>query len=236
MLGDLAQVSLSQIMRTMAQEQKTGLLSVWSDEGIYRLAFERGRIVAAIAPDEAMSFKQSLIDAGTVKREAITQVEKESTDETAFGRVLEAKALVSQTVLSQSFQKQLVSACYPLFLLTAGQFRLSQNAPLPYDEMTGLDADALEIALEGLRRMTASTSGLERLPKPECLLKRVDSELPAVTLTDIEKSVWRHLSSQKRLKDLSRYILASLLDVRQAAKHLIELQIIQQVSEESLVV
>ena len=52
MLGDLAQVSLSQIMRTMAQEQKTGLLSVWSDEGIYRLAFERGRIVAAIAPDD----------------------------------------------------------------------------------------------------------------------------------------------------------------------------------------
>ncbi|NJN23341.1 MAG: DUF4388 domain-containing protein [Acaryochloridaceae cyanobacterium RL_2_7] len=236
MLGDLSQVSLSQIMRTMAQEQKTGLLSVWSDDGIYRLAFETGYLVAAIAPKEMISLKQSLLTFGVVAPEDFASLDAKVLAEQALGKALTAAQLITAQRLQMAFQEQLELACYPLFMQTTGQFRLSQNAPLPYDEMTGIQGDPMQIALDGLRRMTASQFGFERLPKPDCLLQRADTELPAVPLTDIEKSVWRHLSSQKRLKDLSRYILASLLDVRQAAKHLLELQIIQQVTEESLVI
>jgi len=225
MLGDLQEFSLGDLLHLMEKGKKSGQLSVWAPNGIYRIWLYQGRVIAALPPEEKHRLENLLTGSRLVDSQVISQLVARGLEE-PLGRCLQQQGLISPVDLVKLFRHQLQVGLYCLFALEAGQFSFLPNVPLPYQEMTGLSKEASAVVLEGLQQLKQDQRREENLPQPDSYFWRTSLELPLYQLSPLEWSILEQVSPSRKLADLARALGADLLEVRYACARLAKLGLI----------
>jgi len=225
MLGDLQEFSLGDLLHLMEKGKKSGQLSVWAPNGIYRIWLYQGRVIAALPPEEKHRLENLLTGSRLVDSQVISQLVARGLEE-PLGRCLQQQGLISPVDLVKLFRHQLQVGLYCLFALEGGQFSFLPNVPLPYQEMTGLSKEASAVVLEGLQQLKQDQRREENLPQPDSYFWRTSLELPLYQLSPLEWSILEQVSPSRKLADLARALGADLLEVRYACARLAKLGLI----------
>ncbi|MFS8901268.1 DUF4388 domain-containing protein [Synechococcus sp. H60.2] len=225
-VGDLQEFSLPDLLQLIEKGGKTGQLSIWAPNGIYKIWFYQGRVIAALPPEEEHRLESLLARSGLVSERVVEKLASFCGLEEPLGRCLQRQGLISPAALAKLFRHQLQVGLYSLFALEAGHFSFLPNAPMPYREMTGLSKGASALVLEGLQQLKLDQFPEENLPQPDSYFWRTSTELPLYKLSALEWGILEQVSPSRRLTDLARLLGADLLEVRYACARLAKLGLI----------
>lgn len=225
-VGDLQEFSLPDLLQLIERGSKTGQLSIWAPNGIYKIWFYQGRVIAALPPEEEHRLESLLARSGLVSERVVEKLASFCGLEEPLGRCLQRQGLISPAALAKLFRHQLQVGLYSLFALEAGHFSFLPNSPMPYREMTGLSKGASAVVLEGLQQLQLDQLPEENLPQPDSYFWRTSTELPLYKLSALEWGILEQVSPSRRLTDLARLLGADLLEVRYACARLAKLGLI----------
>jgi hypothetical protein len=225
-VGDLQEFSLPDLLQLIEKGSKTGQLSVWAPNGIYKIWFYQGRVIAALPPEEEHRLESLLARSGLVSERVVEKLASFCGPEEPLGRCLQRQGLISPVALAKLFRHQLQVGLYSLFALEAGQFSFLPSVRLPYREMTGLSKGASAVVLEALQQLKLDQRPEESLPQPDSYFWRTSSELPLYRLSPLEWGVLEGVSPSRNLAELARALGADLLEVRYACARLAKLGLI----------
>ena len=225
-VGDLQEFSLPDLLQLIEKGSKTGQLSVWAPNGIYKIWFYQGRVIAALPPEEEHRLEGLLARSGLVSERVVEKLASFCGPEEPLGRCLQRQGLISPVALAKLFRHQLQVGLYSLFALEAGQFSFLPSVRLPYREMTGLSKGASAVVLEALQQLKLDQRPEESLPQPDSYFWRTSSELPLYRLSPLEWGVLEGVSPSRNLAELARALGADLLEVRYACARLAKLGLI----------
>ncbi|MFS8969084.1 DUF4388 domain-containing protein [Synechococcus sp. 'PEA 65AY6A-5F PE A'] len=225
-VGDLQEFSLPDLLQLIEKGSKTGQLSVWAPNGIYKIWFYQGRVIAALPPEEEHRLEGLLARSGLVSERVVEKLASFCGPEEPLGRCLQRQGLISPVALAKLFRHQLQVGLYSLFTLEAGQFSFLPSVRLPYREMTGLSKGASAVVLEALQQLKLDQRPEESLPQPDSYFWRTSSELPLYRLSPLEWGVLEGVSPSRNLAELARALGADLLEVRYACARLAKLGLI----------
>ncbi|MFS8883032.1 DUF4388 domain-containing protein [Synechococcus sp. R55.3] len=225
MLGDLQEFSLCDLLHLMEKGKKAGQLSIWAPNGVQRIWFYQGRVVAALTPEEKHRLESLLTRFGLVDEQVVSQLVARGLEE-PLGRCLQRQGLISPVDLAKLFRHQLQTGLYSLFALESGQFSFLPNVPMPYREMTGLSKSATAAVLEALQQLKLEQRPEKDLPEPDSCFWRTSTELPLFKLSALEWGILEQVSPSRKLTALARALGADLLEVRYACARLAKLGLI----------
>jgi hypothetical protein len=225
MLGDLQEFSLCDLLHLMEKGKKAGQLSIWAPNGIQRIWFYQGRVVAALTPEEKHRLESLLTRFGLVDEQVVSQLVARGLEE-PLGRCLQRQGLISPVDLAKLFRHQLQTGLYSLFALESGQFSFLPNVPMPYREMTGLSKGATAAVLEALQQLKLEQRPEKDLPEPDSCFWRTSTELPLFKLSALEWGILEQVSPSRKLTALAQALGADLLEVRYACARLAKLGLI----------
>ncbi|MDX2272743.1 MAG: DUF4388 domain-containing protein [Cyanobacteriota bacterium] len=238
MVGDLKDLALPELLQMLGRGKKTGQLAIWSPNGIHRIWFYQGRIVAALTPDETSSLSKILANhqgvqtcSGMISSRLLAKFSTLCCPvNEPLGVCVKKQGLVDPLLLAQAFRQQLQAGLLILFGLESGQFSFAADVPLPYGEMTGLTKAASEVALEGLRyQQKLLESSDQNLPQPDSSLRRVIQGLPTFKLSPEEWSLWENAAPAQKVTTLSQSLEMDLLSTRKLAARLIRIGLLAEV-------
>jgi hypothetical protein len=225
MLGDLQEFSLGDLLHLMEKGKKSGQLSVWAPNGIYRIWLYQGRVIAALPPEEKHRLENLLTGSRLVDSQVISQLVARGLEE-PLGRCLQQQGLISPVDLVKLFRHQLQTGLYSLFALESGQFSFLPNVPMPYREMTGLSKGATAAVLEALQQLKLEQRPEKDLPEPDSCFWRTSTELPLFKLSALEWGILEQVSPSRKLTALAQALGSDLLEVRYACARLAKLGLI----------
>lgn len=223
MLGDLQEFSLAELLHLMEKGKKTGQLSIWGPNGIYRVWLYQGRVVAALSPQKEHQLERLLVRLNLVSQQVVADLASLCSLQEPLGLCLQRQGFISPAALAKLFRYQLQVGLYSLFALEAGQFSFLPNVPLPYREMTGLSKGASAVALEALQQLRLDQRPEENLPQPDSYFWRTSTELPLYKLSPLEWAILEQVSPARNLVELAQALKADLLEVRYACARLAKL-------------
>jgi hypothetical protein len=149
-----------------------------------------------------------------------------------LGTYLKSRNLINAEQLTLLFNSQVIATACKLFEVPDGQFKFDPQARLNYDEMTGLNLTANEIALLGLR-MLKDWSGLTaKLPAPEFALQRFSPEPVGVRLDRQELQVWKLAIGEMPISKIAEKLGLEVHTVQQIGFRLSSIGLAQEVSVE----
>jgi Domain of unknown function (DUF4388) len=235
MIGDLQSFKLPDLLRTLGTSRQSGQLSVWAQDGVYRLWLNQGAVSAAIAPQLE----------GTLKALCLTVINP------AYGLLLQSLRSAT-TVLSEPlgdwvrqqnwlsdderalvFQLQLNTGLYPLFELASGQFYfVADKAPLPYWEMTGLELLTIEAIAQGLAFINSKTSRSIDLPSLDLKFLALASTTTAFRLSLLDRRLLQWFRQPNTIQSLCQVLKVEPLELQKACKRLLHLQMIKAVTSD----
>jgi hypothetical protein len=229
MVGDLQEFSLCDLLHLIERGRKTGQLSIWAPNGIYRIWFYQGRVVTAIPPQPEHSLENLLADPRLACEQEVAASTRSACPHPLnepLGRYLQRQGLITPAALAKLFRHQLQTGLYSLFALESGQFSFLPNVPMPYREMTGLSKSATAAVLEALQQLKLEQRPEKDLPEPDSCFWRTSTELPLFKLSALEWGILEQVSPSRKLTALAQALGADLLEVRYACARLAKLGLI----------
>lgn len=234
MVGNLEDFSISDLFHMFERSSKSGELSLWSPTGIYRIWFYQGRVIGAIGPKKEHSLKHMIASQQADNTRLLSYMKTVEKLKEPLGSHLIKQGLLAPNMVAKIFRQQLEVSLYDLFSLSSGQFGFTQQVALPYEEMTGMSRGAVDIAMEGLRKLENVSQLDKSLPQPDGRFMKLTEDLPLFPLCPIEWSVWEMVAPDKSLKDIAVSLRSDLLEVRRAASRLVKVGLIEEVSGDAL--
>jgi hypothetical protein len=225
-VGDLQEFPLPDLLQLVERGSKTGQLSIWAPNGIYKIWFYQGRVIATLPPEEEHRLERLLARSALVSDRVVEKLASFCGAQEPLGRCLQRQGLISPADLAKIFRHQLQVGLYCLFALEAGQFSFLTGVPMPYREMTGLSKSATAAVLEALQQIKWDQRPEEDLPQPDSYFWRTSTELPLYKLSALEWGILEQVSPSRRLTDVARALGADLLEVRYACARLAKLGLI----------
>jgi len=225
-VGDLREFSLPDLLQLVERGSKTGQLSIWAPNGIYKIWFYQGRVIATLPPEEEHRLERLLARSALVSDRVVEKLASFCGAQEPLGRYLQRQGLISPADLAKLFRHQLQVGLYCLFALEVGQFSFLTGVPMPYREMTGLSKSATAAVLEALQQIKWDQRPEEDLPQPDSYFWRTSTELPLYKLSALEWGILEQVSPSRRLTDVARALGADLLEVRYACARLAKLGLI----------
>ena len=160
--GDLAVISLSQILELLAEQQHSGTLRVLNTETNARIEifFRAGRVdfAAAVGVAEELLIGRFAVETGDVTAEALTRVIAERARGAGklplFGADLIARGLISPEALAMAMVRQTSELAYETLRWRAGFFQFRRGAEPPAAAAEArLQLNVDRMLLEGYRRV-----------------------------------------------------------------------------------
>ncbi|WP_181256689.1 DUF4388 domain-containing protein [Merismopedia glauca] len=232
MLGNLEDFSLANILQMFERSSRSGQLSIWTPNGIYRIWFYQGRVMAGVSPQPENNLRNFLKSHPEADDKLKSFLSSSLSIDRPLGIHLKEKELVSRKLLADAFRQQLQIAVYSIINHPSGQFRFTSNLPFPYLEMTGLSKSAIEVALQGLRQVEKQKQLEASFPQPDSSFFRLTQELPLVNLSTLEWSIWERVSPDIPINNLAQKLGEDLLEIRQACSRLIQIGLLEEITAE----
>ncbi len=157
--GSLSDLSLPDIVQTIAFNKKSGILSIKSEVGIGQIYFYDGQIIQASSPLRRERLGEHLMKKGVITRqqlEAALKVQEERGRNQRIGSILLEMGLISPELNESSIRQQTEEAFYDLVEWNIGFFRFD---PKPNFKTMGVALSPDKLLLEGSRRLDENARG-----------------------------------------------------------------------------
>lgn len=203
--GSLSDLSLPDIVQTIAFNKKSGILSIKSEVGIGQIYFFDGNVIQAISPLRRERLGENLMKKGIITRqqlEAALKIQEERGHNQRLGSTLLEMDLISKELNEASLRQQTEEAFYDLIEWSIGFFRFD---PKPNFKNLGIALDPYKLLLEGTRRQDESKKGVYDKTTAEIVSKLISiygKDLDNV-LKDLEIIAVRNETKLEENVDLS---------------------------------
>ncbi|MEN9211160.1 MAG: DUF4388 domain-containing protein [Thermostichus sp. DG02_2_bins_29] len=239
--GYLSEFSLGEIFRFLEQGQKTGCLSIkpiQTQEDLsstyenqeYYIFFRLGQIVAASPSLDHQGLQDLIERRGWLRKITIQRLLSLCPRDLPSGVCLKAQGALDPAQLQLLFKQQVLTPIPQLFSLDEGWFKFDAHHPLPYEEMTGLSASPMEIAVAGLRLLKDWTALMDKLPLPDSTIVSAVSGQPPYHLNSREWQVWEHVNSAIKLKDIATALQLPVLEVQKVCFRLMVAGLVEEIA------
>ena len=151
--GDLATMSLEDILQWLAVGKKNGVLELRGVLHTKRISFHEGRITAVWSSDPREYLGQYLLAYNRISEEQLREALAAQEDENQLlGRILVSRQLITETEIRRIVQLKVEEAIFDTFLWEMGSFEFHDGAASHQKSML-LSLDVTGIVLEGARRL-----------------------------------------------------------------------------------
>jgi CheY-like chemotaxis protein len=223
--GDLAAISLSQIVELLAEQRHTGTLRVLNSDAGARIEiyFQSGRVdfAAAVGVAEEFLIGRFTVETGDVTAEALSRVLEERArakgPQPLFGADLVARGLLSQEALTLAISRQTSELAYETLRWRAGFFQFRRGGELPAAaRQARLQLNVDRMLLEGYRRVDEwRVIEREIADLDEIFIRNENkiAELPRGTLTREELGVLDEIDSRRTVREIVRKLRMGSFEV-----------------------
>lgn len=181
--GSLNDLSLPDVIQTIAYNKKTGILSIKSEVGIGQVYFYEGKVMQAISPLRRERLGEHLMKKGVITRaqlENALRIQEERGRNQRIGHILLEMGLISQELNDTSLRQITEEAFYDLLCWNVGFFRFD---PKNNFSNVGTLINPQHLLLEGSRRQDESNKAAQG---QESLLKEIVNKLMTAYGDDTE--------------------------------------------------
>lgn len=192
--GNIETFYLSSILQLLAQDKKTGILTIAEKGRIVRVYIKNGNIVYAVGSQKEVRLGYLLRTKGIISAEELQKaltLAKQRNEK--LGKILVEKGYISVETLKKFIHQQVRDILYDLFLWKRGDFEyVDQEFNLDQEFVTELNH--MEVILEGTRRVDEWGILKKNIPDPHMVFKinrSVEEQRDTVNLTANE---WRIIS------------------------------------------
>jgi len=223
--GDLAAISMSEVLELLAEQGQSGILRVVNTETNARveLYFREGRVdfAAAVAVAEEYLLGRFIVGAGDVSPERLDEVLAERARSTAavplFGADLIARGLITREALARAMSRQTSELAYEALRWRSGffQFRRTDELPLLARD-AALQINVDRMLLEGYRRVDEWRIIEREIASFDDIFVRNDDKIantPRGTFTRDELAVLEQTDGRQTLRDIVRKLRMGSFDV-----------------------
>ncbi|MFN3927742.1 MAG: DUF4388 domain-containing protein [Pseudanabaenaceae cyanobacterium] len=236
--GYLSEFSLGEVFRFLEQGRKTGCLVIRPFTGYtgfkeYYIFFKRGYVVAASDSDQNRSLECMIEDRQWLRVNTIQRLRSLCANNTCLGVCLKENRALNEEQLKSLFKQQVLTPIPQLFALPDSWFEFKGNHPLPLEEMTGLSASPMDIALVGLRVLKDWRPLFDKLPHPQSTLMSLHSGQPPYHLSRHEWQVWEHIVGHTSIQQISGSLGMEVLEVQKIVFRLMVVGLVEEIESVS---
>jgi hypothetical protein len=234
--GYLSEFSLAEIFNFLEQGNKTGLLTLCTlldAQSQYRenhyIWFNQGRVVAAANRLDQHGLAYMIGQRGWLGEHTALRVAQTCDATTPIGISLKTQGLLTVEQLKLLFYTQVMRQVCALFTLKDGWFQFDGKAPLPFAEMTGLNAPATEVTLSALRVLKDWSALASKLPEPTSAVMSVIVGKPQQKLNQTEWQLWEFANGTLSLQAIAQHLQLPVAKVQQIAFRLVTAGLVEEV-------
>lgn len=192
--GNIETFYLSSILQLLAQDKKTGILTIAEQDRIVRVYIKNGNIIYAVGTQKEVRLGYLLRTKGIISAEELQKalaLAKQRNEK--LGKILVEKGFISLETLKKFIHQQVRDILYDLFLWKQGDFEyVDQDFNL--DQEFATELNHMEVILEGTRRVDEWGILKKNIPDKQMVFKinrSVEEKRDTVNLTANE---WRIIS------------------------------------------
>jgi DNA-binding MarR family transcriptional regulator len=192
--GNIETFYLSSILQLLAQDKKTGILTIAEQDRIVRVYIKNGNIIYAVGTQKEVRLGYLLRTKGIISAEELQKalaLAKQRNEK--LGKILVEKGFISVETLKKFIHQQVRDILYDLFLWKKGDFEyVDQDFNL--DQEFATELNHMEVILEGTRRVDEWGILKKNIPDKQMVFKinrSVEEKRDTVNLTANE---WRIIS------------------------------------------
>ena len=192
--GNIETFYLSSILQLLAQDKKTGILTIGEQDRIVRVYIKNGNIIYAVGTQKEVRLGYLLRTKGIISAEELQKalaLAKQRNEK--LGKILVEKGYISSETLKKFIHQQVRDILYDLFLWKQGDFEyVDQDFSL--DQEFATELNHMEVILEGTRRVDEWSILKKNIPDKQMVFKinrSVEEQRDTVNLTANE---WRIIS------------------------------------------
>ncbi|HEY9629648.1 MAG TPA: DUF4388 domain-containing protein [Coleofasciculaceae cyanobacterium] len=234
--GYLSEFSLAEIFSFLEQGNKTGLLTICvlsedpskKRENHY-VWFNQGRIVAASNRLDQHGLANMIGQRGWLGEHTALRVAQTCAATVPIGLSLKTQGLLTVEQLKLLFYAQVMRQVCALFSLKDGWFQFDGKVPLPFAEMTGLNAPATEVTLSALRVLKDWSALASKLPEPSSAIKGIIAGKPQQKLNQSEWHLWEFADGTLALSAIAKQLQLPLEKAQQIAFRLVTAGLVEEV-------
>lgn len=234
--GYLSEFSLAEIFSFLEQGSKTGLLTICTladtqtekRENHY-IWFNQGRIVAAANRLDQHGLAYMIDQRGWMGEHTALRIAQTCAASTPIGLSLKTQGLLTVEQLKLLFYSQVMRQVCSLFALKDSWFQFDGKAPLPFAEMTGLNAPATEVTLAALRVLKDWSALISKLLEPSSAIMSVITGKPQQKLDQTEWRLWEFANGTLALQTITQQLQLPLIKVQQIAFRLVTAGLVEEV-------
>jgi hypothetical protein len=192
--GNIETFYLSSMLQLLAQDKKTGILTIADKGRMVRVYIKNGNIIYAMGTQKEVRLGYLLRTKGIISAEELqTALTLAKQRKERLGKILVEKSYISLETLKKFIHQQVRDILYDLFLWKSGDFEyVDQDFDLDEEFVTELNH--MEVILEGTRRVDEWEILSKNIPNPQVVFKinkSVEKQRDTVNLTANE---WRVIS------------------------------------------
>ena len=191
--GNLATMSVADLLQFLETGQKSGVLRVSRESVTKEIFFEKGSIIGSTSTDPKEYFGQFLLHYGKID-EAQLRLALESQRhqrQVPLGRILLATGVFNETEMMELLRLRALEIMYELFLWEQADFQFEDQAPLP-ENLIRIEIKPTSVMMEGVYRTDEWRRYREVLPSDRVVLGLVPGRTPAGVKegSDIPRILW----------------------------------------------
>ena len=234
--GSLRDIRLPNILQTMWQKEKTGVLNLFRNDLNKSIYFQDGEMIFATSlyPDDRLG--EVLLQAGKIRykeyERSVVLLKKTGKRQ---GTILVEEDLISPKDLFEGVIFQVKEIILSLFTWIDGEYKFKEG-PLPTEVVITLNISTADLILEGIKRIRDWTRLLKELPSPNVTIK-TSEDLPrlskALQLTPAMQGLIQLADGERTLYQLLIASDMNSLECAQVLYYLLTLQILKAVKSGS---
>jgi CheY-like chemotaxis protein len=236
--GDLAAISISEVLSLLHEQSQTGYLRALNNKARVELYFRGGKIdfAAAVGVAEEFLLGRFAIEAGDLTPDALTAVLDERarspTKPGLFGADLVSRGLLSEDQLKQAMTRQTAELVYEVLRWGNGSFYFRRTAELP--ELARGAALAIPVdvlLLEGFRRVDEWRVIEREIESFDLVFVRNDTkiaEVPRGSFTRDEVAVLELVNGRHSVREIIRVLRLGSFDVSKILYRLLRTKLIRR--------
>jgi hypothetical protein len=233
--GYLSEFSLAEIFSFLDQGNKTGLLTICTLEPQsenrknHYIWFNQGRIVAAANRLDQHGLAFMIGQREWLGEHTAFRVAQTCAATVPLGLSLKTQGLLTVEQLKLLFYTQVMRQVCALFSLKDGWFQFDGKAPLPFAEMTGLNAPATEVTLAALRVLKDWSALAGKLPEPSSAIIGIIEGKPQQKLNQSEWRLWEFAKGTVSLQAIAKQLQLPVEKVQRIAFCLVTAGLVEEV-------
>jgi hypothetical protein len=227
--GNLSAFGLSEILQLIAVQQKTGMLTVSSQESNAVMFFREGSIISTRDRRRKARdpFKEYLTRYGVLTREQlikITQISSQS--KLDLLDIIVSEGFMSEEEIRTHFQKQIQESLHEVLSWDQCSYKFISNADVVEGISTTGEFSIEGMLMESMRRIDEFPQMLELFPSDGVLITRADAEVDEEGMTQNERAILELLDETTSVRDLVACAKMPLFEVYESLKLLSEKELI----------